>query len=314
MALNCNNEVSGAILFRSTAPFQLEASNGKTWDCILEYSTDGKTWNEWNGESISSGENNELYIRGTGNTVITGRFGRGWKLEPSADNKIECIGNIENLLDYRVVLDGKHPTMGRYCYVELFCNNTDSISKVPSLPAVKLTDGCYCSIFQNCTSLTQAPKLPAAILADWCYCDMFCGCTSLVQAPRLPALTLAPCCYNCMFFDCISLVRAPELPATVLATYCYNCMFQGCTSLVQVPRLPATLLRVHCYHSMFKNCSSIEFSETLTSECSNEYRVPESGTATNKTAALTSMFGNIRGTFQGTPEINTTYYTNAMVV
>lgn len=50
--------------------FSLKASNGKSWDGTMEYSTDTVNWTEWNGEEIYS-ENGKLYMRGTGNTVVS---------------------------------------------------------------------------------------------------------------------------------------------------------------------------------------------------------------------------------------------------
>ena len=65
--------------------------------------------------SAISESDNVLYLRGTGNTVITGNYVTEgtWILTGS---NIACIGNIENLLDYATVASGGHPTMGNYCY------------------------------------------------------------------------------------------------------------------------------------------------------------------------------------------------------
>ncbi len=63
------------------------------------------------------------------------------------------------------------------------------------LPATKLGERCYSSMFYDCTSLTAAPELPATELAEWCYSSMFEGCTSLTAAPELPATELAEWCY-----------------------------------------------------------------------------------------------------------------------
>ena len=58
--------------FLGNEDFTLRTGNNtKNWDGMLEYSTDTKTWSEWNGTEISSTGNN-LYLRGTGNTKITG--------------------------------------------------------------------------------------------------------------------------------------------------------------------------------------------------------------------------------------------------
>ena len=151
-------------------------------------------------------------------------------------------------------------------------------------------------------------------MADSCYGNMFNGCTALTTAPALPATTLAEYCYSDMFVNCTSLISAPELPATTLTDGCYLSMFLGCTSLTTAPELPATTLAVACYAGMFVNCTKIKLSTTKTGEYQTAYRIPKSGTGTTATNALNNMFGNTGGTFTGTPEINTTYYTSNTVV
>lgn len=222
--------------FIGNEDFTLKTGNTtKNWDGTLEYSTDKTTWNTWNGTEISS-SGRKLYLRGTGNTKITGNSDMYRFVFTGSDSlKINCKGNIENLLDYNTVITGDHPTMAQYCYM-----------------------------------------------------GMFLGCTSLTTPPKLPA--------------------------TTLASSCYMGMFNGCTSLTSVPELPATALANYCYDSMFRGCSLIKFSTTQTGDYQTEYRIPTSGTGTTSDYALDSMFANTGGTFTGTPEINTTYYTSNTVV
>ena len=143
------------LTFSSPNSFTLAVNDAtKHWDGTLEYSTNTSTWSTWDGtttlSSATSGSDNVLYLRGTGNTLITGdNVNYKWVLTGS---DIACIGNIEYLLDYATVQYGAHPTM---------------------------TDYCYCRMFDGCTSLTQAPELPATTLADSCYYGMFQGCDSL---------------------------------------------------------------------------------------------------------------------------------------
>ena len=249
------------LTFSSPNSFTL-AVNGATkhWDGTLEYFDSNKTWTTWDGTTTLSSVDNDgehvLYLRGTGNTQITGfyqipRF--SWVLTGS---DIKCVGNIENLLDYETVESGAHPTMATWCYHFMF-NGCTALTQAPELPATTLTDYCYSSMFLNCKSLTQAPVLPATTLANYCYLDMFNGCKSLTKAPALSATTLADYCYQYMFGSCTSLTQAPALPATTLANSCYANMFNGCKSLTQVPELPATTLAGSCYESMFNGCTSL---------------------------------------------------------
>ena len=247
------------LTFSSPKSFTLAVDNQtKNWDGTLEFFAYDKTWITWGGATILSAENNDgeyvLYLRGTGNTKITGNgINKEWII---TGTDVKCIGNIENLLDYITVEAGNHPTMATNCYSYMFKNCT-SLTQAPDLPATTLSDYCYRGMFTSCISLTQAPKLPATTLSDYCYQEMFSGCTSLTQAPKLPATTLASYCYRLMFFNCNSLTQAPKLPATTLASDCYDSMFLHCTSLTQAPKLPATKLSDHCYQYMFLHCTSL---------------------------------------------------------
>ena len=268
--------------FIGNEDFTLKTFNTtKNWNGTLEYSTDKSTWNTWNGTEISS-VGNKLYLRGTGNSRITGGSNNyRFVFTGTSALKIDCEGNIENLLDYETVSAGGHPTLADYCY-----NN----------------------MFYGCTALTTAPALPATTLAVGCYGYMFSGCTALTTAPELPATTLAGYCYQFMFRNCTSLTTAPELPATTLAEGCYDSMFNRCTALTTAPALPATTLANYCYRYMFRGCNLIKLSNTQTGEYQTAYIIPKSGTGTNATNSLLDMFRSTGGTFTGTPSINMTYY------
>ena len=298
------------LTFSSPNSFTLKVNDTtKHWDGTLEYFSSNRTWTAWDGTTTLSAVADDgeyvLYLRGTGNTVITGNDKNyKWVLTGS---DIKCIGNIENLLDYATVESGNHPTMANYCYSYMF-QNCPSLTQAPELPATTLATECYDSMFFGCTSLIQAPVLPATTLSNYCYGNMFQNCPSLTQAPALQATTLANGCYRGMFFGCTSLTQAPVLPATTLAVYCYGSMFSGCTSLTQAPALPATTLADSCYSYMFYGCTSLKLSSTQIDEYTIKYRIPTSGTGASAPNALNDMFTSTGGTFTGTPEINTTYY------
>ena len=164
------------LIFTGNEDFTLKTYNTtKNWDGTLEYSTDTTTWNTWDGKAISS-SGSKLYLRGTGNTKITGNSADYKFVFTGTDAlKIACEGNIENLLDHETVSSGGHPTMA---------------------------GNCYNSMFYGCTALTTAPALPATTLAGTCYYNMFSGCTSLTTAPALPATTLTRYCYAYIFYGC----------------------------------------------------------------------------------------------------------------
>ena len=251
------NESGDYIVFKSPKEFYLSAD--KRWDGVIEYSLDKINWYEWSGNGITS---DTIYMRGSGNTVITG--GSEWHFQ--TEDRLVCRGNIEKLLDYELCSRGEHPPMGKECYKSMFKGCT-SLEEAPALPATKLVDDCYLAMFQGCTSLVEAPALPATKLARFCYGGMFSGCTSLSEAPALPATELAVACYVCMFLGCTSLEEAPVLPATKLALLCYQEMFKGCTSLVKAPALPAMLLGSDCCCLMFKGCTSLKDRSNLPKSC-----------------------------------------------
>lgn len=272
--------------FRSSHSILLRTYNAlKNWDGILEYSTDGTSWNVWEGSLIYS-TTGKLCLRGTGNTRIA-ETSAGALANSFLENRwvlmgqdISCLGNIENLLDYGMVAEGKHPPMAK---------------------------GCFNYIFYGCENLISAPELPATTLSERCYLNLFYG-TSITEAPELPATTLTYQCYFGMFESCKNLTIPPALPATNLAAECYKHMFQYDISLTKIPKLPATKLEQECYAYMFRGCTSIKLSTTQTAEYRTVFRIPSSGTATSATNALLSMVDNTGGTFSGTPSINTTYY------
>ena len=169
------------LTFSSISSFTLAVKNRiKSWNGTLEYFTSDKTWATWDGTTTlpAVGDDGEyfLYLRGTGNTIITGNNASyQWVL---TGTDIKCIGNIENLLNYATVESGANPTMANSCYAYMFQGCT-ALTQAPSLPATTLADGCYSGMFQGCTALTQAPFLPATTLANSCYEAMFQGCASL---------------------------------------------------------------------------------------------------------------------------------------
>ncbi|MBO7735557.1 MAG: leucine-rich repeat protein [Methanobrevibacter sp.] len=261
----------------------------KNWNGTIEYSTNKKQWQTWDGKQLSLSTKN-LYIRGRNNTYITGSLTSSyrWSLNTQLGNSyVTSSGNIENLLDYTVLANGGRPTMGAYCFAYLFSyvrfhsapqlpsttlssgcyaymfSNNDKLEVTPKLPATTLANECYYSMFQDCTSLTTVLELPAVTSPYGCYRSMFSGCTSLVNAPKLPATTLADYCYYSMFQGCTALVTPPALNAMGLGSRCYMRMFSGCTSLTTAPALPALSLRNECYEQMFAGCTSLVFAPAL---------------------------------------------------
>ena len=171
------DDLDTALEFASANPFSISAP--LNWDGKLEY-TNGSGWKTWNGSAIASGEienNHCIYLRGIGNSKITGVNSSNAKWNIIGTN-IACNGDIDLLLDYSTVKGGNRPSMARSCYAHMFfgCGN---LTAAPSLPATTLADYCYAYMFQGCANLTAAPLLPATTLADYCYYYMFYGCRKI---------------------------------------------------------------------------------------------------------------------------------------
>lgn len=145
------NDLDTALEFSSVNLFSISAK--KNWDGKLEY-TNGSEWKTWDGSEITSGKNGSnhcIYLRGEGNSKITGVNSSSAKWSIVGTN-IACNGDIDLLLDYSTVKSGNRPAMANYC---------------------------YSFMFYGCTSLTAAPSLPATTLTDYCYHSMFYGCTKI---------------------------------------------------------------------------------------------------------------------------------------
>lgn len=291
-------------------------NNAKYWDGTLETSTDNTTWTTWDGTAAVTSTTGNIYVRGTNNTIITGSTASAsagrWQL---TGTDISISGNIEALLDYQTVAGGGMiATPGTRAFYGLVRNNSNIIDASNlELPRTTLVTGIYMTMFYNCTGLTAGPELPATTLAQDCYRSMFNG-SGIITASELPATVLAGACYMLMFGNCASLTTAPVLPATTLANGCYNQMFNNCDNLTSIPSLPATTLVNQCYYAMFVGCTNIKLSTTQTGSYVNAYRIPTTGTGTTASEALTTMFHNTGGTFTGTPNLNTTYYTSNTII
>lgn len=273
------------LTFSSASSFTLlQMFEQVVWDGTLEYSTDAENWATWDGSIISSaasGGTHYLYMRGTGNTVITGAADQGWYIDGT---DVSCDGDIRTLLDYA---DPENTTMAQSCFFALFKEN-DALVKGPDLPSMTLATGCYNS--------------------------MFFGCTALTIAPDLLALVLVPSCYNNMYNGCTALANHPKISATTGANLACNTMFSGCTSLTELCELNVSEFSASMCSNMYKGCSLIKLSGTQTGEYQTPYRLPATGDGTSKTGAFSNMFMNTGGTFTGSPTISTTYYTSNTIV
>lgn len=227
----------------------------------IEYSTNGTTWTArtMNADTTENTfiipAHGKLYLRGVNERWA---YGNDRCNIINANGEHYVGGNVMSLL-YGENYEGKttFPTVKDFTLAHLFNSDINLINaKMLVLPATKMYNNSYNSMFYGCTNLVAAPSaLPATDIAINCYSNMFYGCVSLVDVfDELPALVLAKQCYQYMFYGCLSLVNMVKLPATELAEYCYANMYNGCSSLVNVQPLMATILKDYCYYNMFSRC------------------------------------------------------------
>lgn len=230
-------QIESYLTFSSPNSFTLSVANSyKNWDGTIETSTDKTNWITWDGTSVVSSSNDgKLYIRGIGNTVITGNTICFWNLNGS---NISVIGNIETLLDYATVAQGNHPPMATHCYM---------------------------SMFYNCTAMISAPELPATTMASYCYQEMFRGCSNLISAPALPAITLANNCYAYMFYGCTNLETLVALPALNLPEYCYGSMFYNCS------KIKLSMSQIDNYQNLYRIPITGSSSDTYSNSLANMF-------------------------------------------
>lgn len=339
--------VQSYVTFSSPNTFTIKTANTtKNWDGNLYYSTDTQHWNTWDGTSTlhssSSGDTKYLYIRGSGNHVITGNVTNcQWTITGS---DVDISGNTETLLDYQDFENAIHPTMGYYCFRRWMYSNSalrdcsnlimgsdtvanygyascfyycTALTKPPQITASRINaHGCD-SMFYLCQALLSAPELPAQILSNHAYYNMFYGAISITTPPSiLPCLTLYDYVYYQMFYGCRAMTRVPSIKATTIPdTFVCYCMFRECTNLEQIPALYPNYLRGSSYGQMFEGCSKIKMSTTQTGEYQYAWRLPPTGTGSwNNSNATNNMFVSTGGTYTGSPSLNTTYYTSNEIV
>ena len=166
-----------------------------------------------NGTSITSYGSSKI----SGCTTITGISGMGFTCK--------VYGNIMSLVDEEGFATAT-TLSAAYAFSGLFIGNTTlTDASGLLLPATTLGEGCYYTMFQNCSALTAAPELPATTLTGGCYNRMFAGCTNLTSAPELKAEKLVGYCYQQMFDGCSKLASVTIMATSGFSTgnYCtYN--------------------------------------------------------------------------------------------
>ena len=147
------------------------------WDGAMEYSTDAETWTTWDASEISAADNSGtyyLYIRGTGNTRVTGNMLRSWVITGS---DVSCAGDLRSLLNYS---DFTQITYSNSCFAGLFRANASLVS-CPGFPDVDVGSGnaVFAYLYGSCTNLETLPQIPIANLKTTEFVSCFNGCSKI---------------------------------------------------------------------------------------------------------------------------------------
>lgn len=204
---------------RESGTFTFTSKNAATAN-TLSYSLDnGSTWASLaNGVASPTVASGSTILWKCSNPTSSTSTGIGTF---SSTGAFDVEGNVMSLLygdDYedKTSLSGKN-----YVFYGLFSGCTGVVNAGNMvLPATRLSERCYSSMFYNCTSLVTAPELPAMRLENSCYMSMFAYCTSLTTSPVLSAYTLSELCYCTMFYGCTSMNTVTCLATDKSANNC----------------------------------------------------------------------------------------------
>lgn len=172
--------------------------------------------NDGEVQTIESGEEAEIELDNSGDKVSfygdnksyrnpnNGKFSTIYTDEYGTyEGHFYVYGNIMSLVNSTSFATATVLT-DNYAFARLFYyggwNNPEMEShptKDLVLPVIRLAEGCYASMFQDCTGLTSAPDLLAPTLEDDCYERMFDGCSALNSVKCLAGnITAYGCTYS----------------------------------------------------------------------------------------------------------------------
>ena len=128
----------------------------------VEYSTDGKNWSAYtSGTAITlANAGDKVMFRGTNATYADSDINKNSSITCDADCYI--YGNIMSLIK-KENFESETTLTGGRTFQNMFRNNihiknhTDA-TKYLVLPATKMTNWCYSSMFQGCKELTNTPS------------------------------------------------------------------------------------------------------------------------------------------------------------
>lgn len=279
------------------------------WPGTVEYSNDKAYWTVWDGSRItcsSVGSHKTIYFRGYDNTIVGGH---AWTLEPNLSDTVSISGNLDTLLDYKLVQSGQVPHKSAQCFALMFWNSpiVDASKLLIDLSGSESISQVCATMFAASVQLKYSPMIKCGTgLASDSLIQMFQGCTGLITSPDL--LVFAGGSASSMFSDCSSLIEAPRI--VVSGSAILNSMFYRCANLESLPELVGTGASYVVATNMFYGCAKIKIASAKSSTYSQTCLMPRA----SYPGALSDMFANTGGTFTGTPTENTAYYTSNAVL
>lgn len=207
----------------------------------LEYSSDGKTWQNWDYKTnrITANAQERVYLRGQNEKWTT-----------TTNTGVE---DVFNKLQYNSIISVSNAQFnigGRLS--SLFTGDGKESDKSIIMSAIFYNSSC-----RDASQLIVPENVKLSFA--------FTGCSSLISAPQLPATTLVVNCYHSMFSGCKSLSETPRLPATTLTTNCYSGMFSGCSSLTSFDFGNQSIFAASAdsLEGMFIGCSKLSYIRCL---------------------------------------------------
>lgn len=212
--------------------------------------------------------------------------------------------------------------VGQCGYDSMFQNCT-ALKKAPA--SIYLWDdgalAAFEYMFKNCASLKVAPKirLTSGDFHDYTFFSTFANCTKLLDC-EIEIYDLNAEFPNRMFDSCFeSCTSLKEVLFLPLGFYSFSfstgigpfaSLFENCINLKKIEPIRSSSSTVaignQYYMEMYKGCSSIKLSAEKTKKYKYEFILPsDDGTGTN---IYKDMFIGTGGTFTGTPESGSTYY------
>ncbi len=196
-------------------------------DTAVEYSEDGSEWIEYTGDPITLQVGNTLYFRAAGDNRPACEAGSGSPFGKFTitGGKCKCGGDIMSLLDRDMQATIAYPAI----FLGMFKNQP--ILTAPEISASEYRDGCFKSMFEDCSYMTDTvPVLHAEELAQECCSSMFYGCSSMESTPDMKFKITATKACESMFEGCSSVTKV-VLRNLSLTPDCFKRMFYGCLSL-----------------------------------------------------------------------------------